>query len=226
MPPASEAERLAELQGYGVLDTLPDERFDRITRIAARVYGADVAFLSFMDAKQQWMKSKTSSALLDHFERDRSVCTIVVASGEELVIEDMLCAPELDGHPQAHDMPWRFYAGVPLKGEDGNVIGSLCVLRQHPGAPDDFSMDVLRDLAAISSNELILARRNAELHRLTNTDALTGLANRRMFDEEFQRAWRRANRTGEPGSLLLLDLDHFKQVNDTLGHRAGDEALT
>jgi len=208
-----------------MLDTSRDERFDRITRIAARVYSADVAFLSFMDADQQWMKSKTSDALHDHIDRDRSICSMVVSSGSELVIEDIRHAPELEGHPTAREIPWRFYAGVPLRGEEGSVIGTLCILREAPGTPPAFDIDVLRDLAEISSHELSLARQNNELHQLSNTDALTGLPNRRMFDQEFHRSWRRARRTGVSTSLLLLDLDHFKEVNDTAGHQAGDEVL-
>ncbi len=223
--PENEVRRLADLASYKVLDTLPEGRFDRITRIAARMYGADVAFLSFMDANQQWMKSKTSDALSDQVDRDRSICTMVVASGTELVIEDMRTAPELEGHPLARDIPWRFYAGVPLRGEEGSVIGTLCILREQPGAPPSFDIDVLRDLAEISSHELILARRNSELHEMSNTDSLTGLPNRRMFDQEFHRSWRRARRTQVTTSLLLLDLDHFKEVNDTAGHQAGDEIL-
>jgi hypothetical protein len=58
-PPADEAERLDFLVSCGILDTPPDERFDRLTRLASRVYGADVAFLSFVDDRYQWMKAIT-----------------------------------------------------------------------------------------------------------------------------------------------------------------------
>ncbi|MBN9025035.1 MULTISPECIES: GGDEF domain-containing protein [Kaistia] len=224
-PPASEAERLAELQSYDILDTTPDERFDRITRIASRYYAADVAFLSFIDASQQWMKSRSCDALHEHIDRDQAVCTLVIAADDDVVIEDMRTSPRLDGHPIAGNLPWRFYAGVPLRGEQGHIIGTLCILREAPGAPAAFSTDILRDLAAISSHELLLAKRNTELRKLSHTDALTGLANRRMFDDEFERTWRRARRTGEPASVLLIDLDHFKQINDGLGHAGGDAVL-
>lgn len=224
-PPENETERLAELRSYDILDTSPDDRFDRITRIASRFYGADLAFLSFIDADQQWMKSKTSDLLHDFIPRDSSVCTLVVSSGEEVVFDDLRAAPELEGHPLAGAAPWRFYASVPLRGEKGSVLGTLCVMRELPGTPPDFNIEILRDLAAISSHELTLSRSNAELRAQSNTDSLTGLNNRRFFDDEFARAWRRSRRTSAPATLLLLDLDHFKDVNDTLGHQAGDELL-
>jgi diguanylate cyclase (GGDEF)-like protein len=64
-----------------------------------------------------------------------------------------------------------------------------------------------------------------ELRRAALTDALTGLANRRRFDEQLEREWLRAQRQGAPLSLLMIDIDHFKAYNDRLGHRAGDACL-
>jgi two-component system chemotaxis family response regulator WspR len=66
---------------------------------------------------------------------------------------------------------------------------------------------------------------NLELQRLTNIDALTGLSNRRHFDEHLAAEWKRAMRTREPLSLLMIDVDHFKDYNDTYGHLAGDTVL-
>jgi diguanylate cyclase (GGDEF)-like protein len=224
-PPDNESERLEELYSYGILDTPAEERFDRITRIASRIYGADVAFLSFVDAQQQWMKSKTSDILHGFVDRDRSVCTTVVASGEALVVGDMRTAPELEGHPLARDLPWRFYASVPVRGERGTIIGTLCVMRAEPGAPQGFDLDTLTDLASITGHELALTRQNAQLRADSYTDSLTGLFNRRKLDEELPRAVRRAARTAAPASVLLIDLDHFKEVNDALGHSGGDRVL-
>ena len=74
-------------------------------------------------------------------------------------------------------------------------------------------------------DEVELWQRNQDLERVAQTDGLTGIANRRAFDQALERAVRRARRTNEPLSLLLLDLDHFKSLNDTAGHQAGDEVL-
>ncbi|SHG59407.1 diguanylate cyclase (GGDEF) domain-containing protein [Kaistia soli DSM 19436] len=223
--PSNEIERLEALAQYGILDTARDERYDRIARIAAKAYAADIAFLSFVDAQQQWMKAKTSDVLHDFVARDASVCTLVISSGESLVFEDMRTAPELEGHPLARDMPWRFYASVPIRGEGSNVLGTLCIMRTDPGTPADFELETLLDLAAITSHELSLTLHNTQLREQSNTDSLTGIHNRRKLDEEMPRAIRRSTRTSTPATLLLIDLDHFKEVNDRLGHQAGDDLL-
>jgi len=71
----------------------------------------------------------------------------------------------------------------------------------------------------------LLERANANLHRLANLDALTGIANRRQFDYTFDEEWRRAFREDQPLALLILDIDCFKSYNDTYGHQAGDACL-
>ncbi|MEG1770334.1 MAG: diguanylate cyclase [Comamonas sp.] len=74
-------------------------------------------------------------------------------------------------------------------------------------------------------NQIHLALQRRALERLAQIDGLTGLANRRHFDAQFERAWRRCERTGCPLGLALVDIDHFKQYNDRYGHVQGDEAL-
>lgn len=66
---------------------------------------------------------------------------------------------------------------------------------------------------------------NLELQRLSTTDGLTGIANRRMFDELLMREWRRCMRAKKPLALVMVDVDYFKQYNDTYGHQAGDACL-
>lgn len=74
-------------------------------------------------------------------------------------------------------------------------------------------------------NHLKLAAQRKELERLAERDSLTGIANRRRFDQAFELAWRRAARTDDELALAMVDVDHFKQYNDLYGHGAGDEAL-
>lgn len=78
---------------------------------------------------------------------------------------------------------------------------------------------------ALRQSQRQLLETNMELRRLTNLDGLTGLANRRYFDEYLDAEWRRARRERREMSVLMLDVDHFKSFNDTYGHVAGDEAL-
>jgi diguanylate cyclase (GGDEF)-like protein len=74
-------------------------------------------------------------------------------------------------------------------------------------------------------NEHLLEIKSQELVRLSNTDVLTGLHNRRYFDEEFEKEWNRSERNNSILSIILFDIDHFKNVNDSFGHQAGDEYL-
>jgi two-component system chemotaxis family response regulator WspR len=78
---------------------------------------------------------------------------------------------------------------------------------------------------ALRKSQQKLMETNLELQRLTNVDGLTGLSNRRYFEEYFETEWRHATRSKEPISLLMIDIDHFKQYNDTYGHLGGDEVL-
>ena len=226
--PENEHARLRALAACDIMDTPREERFDRITWLAQRYYGADVAFLGFIDAGHQWMKSVTSSSIGQSIERRRSVCQIMISTGEPLVVPDLRTDPRFAGHPVVPQLSLRFYAGVPLLVAPDLAIGSLCVMRHDPGEPADskgFDIRPLEALASIAIDELELRKVNRELEKLSRADALTGLANRRGFDEELVRAGLRCQRTGEALSVLLLDIDHFKVLNDTEGHAAGDEAL-
>src|SRR5690606_10336476 len=83
----------------------------------------------------------------------------------------------------------------------------------------------LRDAEQRKQAELALGAANAELSALASTDALTGLANRRMFDATLRKEWFRALRDGAPLALLMIDIDHFKPLNDRYGHQTGDSYL-
>ena len=223
--PANEAERLTVLATCGLMDTPPDERFDRLTRLARRLYAADIAFLGLIDGTHQWQKSRTSDLVPSSVPRRETMCNMIVASGAPLVIGDMKCDPRLEGHPMVPQLPLRFYAGAPLMVSPDLVIGSLCVMAREARDQEMFDFGPLLDLAAVAADEVELLRLNRDLARTSRLDALTGLPNRRSFDEEMERAVRRVQRLDGPLSLLVIDLDHFKAVNDLWGHQAGDSVL-
>ena len=103
-------------------------------------------------------------------------------------------------------------------------IELIARIRYHSAA---YLSQIQRDEAyrALRKSQQELMQANFELQRLTNVDGLTGLSNRRYFDEYFETEWRQAARERHPLSLLIIDIDHFKQYNDTYGHLAGDEVL-
>ncbi|MDQ3574519.1 MAG: sensor domain-containing diguanylate cyclase [Actinomycetota bacterium] len=110
---------------------------------------------------------------------------------------------------------------------DGEPIGAL-VLEQGGGLDERISttrINALVEFAAHGALSIRKATLLAEVERLARVDALTGLPNRRTFDETLDREVARAARSGEPLSLVMLDVDHFKQINDTYGHDRGDEVL-
>jgi diguanylate cyclase (GGDEF)-like protein len=115
---------------------------------------------------------------------------------------------------------------LPLTAE-GEPLGALAVER---GGPFGVKLPVravtmLNQYAANAAMAVRNARLRAEVERLAKEDGLTGLANRRVFEEVLNREVARSRRTHEPLSLVIFDVDHFKRVNDTLGHQAGDDVL-
>ena len=115
---------------------------------------------------------------------------------------------------------------LPLTAE-GEPLGALAVER---GGPLGVKLPVravtmLNQYAANAAMAVRNARLMAEVERLANEDGLTGLANRRVFETALAREVARSRRTHEPLSLVVFDVDHFKRVNDTRGHQAGDDVL-
>ena len=112
----------------------------------------------------------------------------------------------------------RFYAGCPLAAPDGSQVGTLCLIDREPRAPDSEDIALLRDLAGMVEDELAALE-------LATVDALTGITNRRGFDAVGAHALSASRRLRRPATLLFLDLDGLKGINDGLGHEAGDRAL-
>jgi hypothetical protein len=149
--PSNEEARLHELEALHILDTLPDDAFDRITAKVARVFEAPIALVSLIDRDRQWFKS-ASGLPADLTEagfssRAGSVCGHVIASDQSLIVEDLARDRRFANNPMLRERGWRFYAGVPLRINE-LPIGSLCILDTKPRRLSDREqrlLDVLAD---------------------------------------------------------------------------------
>lgn len=213
-----EAARLAALRKYKVLDTPPEEAFDRITRIVRSALQVPMAMVSLVDEDRQWFKSKQG---LDTAEtpRDISFCTHAIQRDAPFVINDANSDDRFAESPLVTGDPGiSFYAGVPIKTPDGQNIGTLCAVDTIPREIDSAQIAILQDLARLVTDSL-------ELRHIAMVDGLTGAHTRRSFDILLEREMYRADRYKKALSLVMLDIDHFKAVNDKHGHPAGDAVL-
>lgn len=216
--PSQEDDRLAALAAQNILDTPPEEQFDRITRIASRLLDAPISLVSLVDRERQWFKSRHG---LDATETAREVafCSHTIASDEVMVVEDATNDPRFATNPLVTEFPnIRFYAGAPLQDKDGFNLGTLCVIDLVPKTIDEEEKALLLDLAELVAREL-------ELRRMAMIDQLTGARNRHCLVETGSAELARANRYGYPFSLIVVDVDEFKGVNDRFGHDTGDLVL-
>lgn len=159
---AREAERLAALRSYDILDSLPEQPFDDIALLAGHVCNAPIALISFVDDDRQWFKAKVGTGLCGT-PRSIAICNDVVLAGKTVVIEDLADDPRVKGSTLAQT-GLRFYAGAPIMSPDGLPLGTVCVLDVSPRDLDDRERLLLEALAR--QVELLLeARLHANIVR-------------------------------------------------------------
>jgi diguanylate cyclase (GGDEF)-like protein len=216
--PIDEATRLAALRSLDILDTPPEERFDRLTRLARRLFGVPIAVVSLVDTNRQWFKSSVGMPCTET-PREVSFCGHAILTDDILLVNDAWRDERFQDNPLVTGVPkLRFYAGCPLKVSDGSTLGTLCILDTVPRELDSEDRAMLRDLARVAEQEL------AAMH-LATTDALTTILNRRGFTALAQQALNACARLGKTASVIFFDLDGFKAINDDFGHDEGDRAL-
>lgn len=159
---ANEAARLDALRRYHILDTLPEESFDRIARLAQQFFGVPIAFVSLMDEDRQWFKSCMGTDLKET-SREVSFCTYTIQGAEPMVVPDTHQDPRFADNPLVTgDFDLRFYAGAPLETPDGFNIGTLCLVDHEPRTLTAADQSSLADLAAMVMDELELRREMTE----------------------------------------------------------------
>lgn len=223
-----EAARLATLREYDICPDQPENEFDHIVRLTAKLFDAPICLLSIVQKDNQMFKAKTGIDVCET-ERGISFCSHVVNLGECLIVDDAATHPAFSENPLVTGDPHiRFYAGMPLTVEAGHVLGTLCIIDNVPRAFDERDKALLRDMARLAVDRLELRRservreRNEkQLYGHAHFDCLTGLSNRRHF----RRCAAQAMKTHTEGSVLLFDLSRFRDINDFMGENTGDNIL-
>ncbi len=217
--PADETTRIDTLRALNILDTSPDERFDRLTRLAKRLFGVPIALVSLVDADRQWFKSCVGLAATET-SREVSFCGHAILEDDIFLVPDALMDPRFSDNPLVVDDPnIRFYAGCPLRVANGSKLGTLCIIDRDPRDFDDHDRELLRDLARMAEQELMAVQ-------LATMDELTLISNRRGFASLAAHSLAVCRRAGQSASMVFFDLDGFKQINDQFGHAEGDRALS
>jgi len=216
--PLDETLRLRSLHSLRIMDSAPEERFDRVTRMAKRLFDVEICLVSLVDSDRQWFKSKQGLEPCET-SREISFCGHAILEDTAFVIEDTQSDERFADNPLVTDNPnIRFYAGYPVHGSDGRRIGTLCLIDQLPRQFSAKDIQMLKDFAALIDDEL------ASSAQLV-VDDLTQIANRRGFQQVAEHLLPLCARNNLEVEMLFFDLNGFKALNDKLGHQAGDEAL-
>ncbi|HET6798306.1 MAG TPA: PAS domain S-box protein [Gemmatimonadales bacterium] len=215
-------DRLAALRHTTLLDTPPEEGFDRLTRMASRLLGTPVALISLVAEDRQFFKS--AIGLPEPWASRRaapisfSFCSQVVSTGEQLILEDARRHPLLRHSTAIRELGWVSYAGVPLVTRDGQTIGSFSVVDKMPRLWSERDIALLKDLAACAVTEIELRReigrrRHAELGRRESDEQLQSTfehAGVGLATISLDGRWLRVNRA-------LSDLLHVS-ADDLIGY--------
>ena len=227
-----EARRRRTLQAHHDLDTEREPDLNNIADLASMALGLPICIISLTASERHWFKSSYKLDATDILQQ-MSVGGVTFPNSGELILADVADDPRFANAAFVSAPPGlRFYGAIPLIDRSGHRIGILSVLDVQPR--HDFTgskLAILRKLAATAtellearSRNLELVRCSVELAHLARHDPLTGLENRRAMDDYSLRGVADVSQ-GVDWALLYLDLDHFKTINDTFGHRAGDELL-
>ncbi len=210
--------RIAALHRLDILDTSIEAPFEKIVSLVRTVLAVPMATVTLVDRDRQWFKAKRGVAA-KQTPRVGSFCTHTIQQREPLVVEDARADPRFAASPLVVGTPHvRSYAGAPLRTAEGYNVGALCAMDTKPRQFSPADIAILKNFANIVCDEL-------ELRMIAQVDHLTGALTRRGFVEQAEREMSRARRYGRPSTLVMLDVDHFKSVNDNHGHATGDQVL-
>jgi tRNA A-37 threonylcarbamoyl transferase component Bud32 len=174
--PANEEERLAALERAEILDTPPEAPFDTVAQLAASICEVPIALVSLVDRDRQWFKAKVGLAVSET-ARELAFCAHAIHDDAPLIVRDALTDARFADNPLVVGDPnIRFYAGVPLHGDDGSSLGTLCVIDRVPRELTPKQLQALSMLARQASTEIRLRSEAARGRRQHIGQAATPIA--------------------------------------------------
>lgn len=163
--PGNEAQRLLALERSGLVDTPPEDAFDRLTWLAAQTLGMPISLITLLTPTRQWFKSRHGLDMADT-PRSWAFCNHTILQQRCMLAEDLSTDPRFADNPAVVDAPhFRFYAGCPIVDPDGFTLGSLCVIDTKPRTLDETQQAILTNLASLVSDEIKLRVTDGRLKR-------------------------------------------------------------
>jgi GAF domain-containing protein len=198
-----EERRMAAVRRYDILDSPPDGSFDRITRLAARLFHVPISIVSIVDTDRIWFKSHHGIDV-EQIDRDPGLCASAIMADDVYVVTDARMDPRTLANPLvAGSLGLQFYAAQPLVTHDGHRLGTLCVIDKRPREISFEEMDTLRTLAQVVMDEMEL--------RLSASRAIALERERRKTAEETATRMARAAEAAQSG------LESNRQIGKALG---------
>lgn len=215
------ADEVGRLQALELLDAeahSSEASFDHITKLLQLILGMETVTINLITKDEQKSKSR-QGPVIPVYQRETAFCNITIQGYEPLIIEDARQEPLVRDNPFVTGPPFlRSYIGAPLTTSEGYNLGAICALDSQPRRFTPTEIEILFRCAELVMNQL-------ELRSQADRDFLTKVYNRRSFMSSLDQELARLARSGGTAGLALLDIDHFKRVNDTFGHPAGDRVL-
>ncbi len=213
LPTEPETARQCAVVGTGLLDTPPDERFDRITRLVAQFFAVPIALITLIDDQRQWFKSRYGLAVRET-PRSHAFCDHAVAACRLLIVEDTLLDARFVANPLVTGEPSiRFYAGEPIYSADGYALGTLCLIDTVPRQLDAAAIACLRDFALLVGEEFNKA---AIEHRAAQSHVALRASEAR-FEATFEQAAVGMAHVDLQGKLLRVN----KKFAEIVGYEEG-----
>ena len=209
--PLDEARRLAVVRALGLLDTPAEERFDRVTRVAQRLFQSSAATISLIDETREWIKSSSG---FPHAQLARTIsfAAHAVGAGDTFVVEDTAADSRFHDHPLVTGDPRiRFYAGRPLQAADATFIGVLSIYDAEPHAWGDAERAALADVAGIAEREMrqtgLSGPQLNVVGDFSRIDPVTRLWNRGAMLEIAKNEMKQAQSSSRGVAMLMISID-------------------